>query len=200
MTASTPRDSAQAERAGMVSGARSPRFHEPMREDHSLAVICSRSRSDSRAMARSDVAIWAHKSRTGTALRSITNVICPSDDCRVNSIDAKGPSVNHSFRTRSVRGSQISEPQPRQAMIIGIAFCSAGFSVRGIKAILSSYVVVGRTPPNRRRPRASMMPMAELTSSRLTRTLRPATAPGSFALWRYSSSITPILCARRWRF
>ena len=39
--------------------------------------------------------------------------------------------------------------------------------------------------------------IAELTSSWVTRIFRPTTAPGSFAFCRYSSSITPILCASR---
>jgi hypothetical protein len=82
------------------------RCHDPMREDHSLAVSCSRSRSDSLARERSVVVIWAHKRRTGAALRSMTKVTRPSKDWRVNSIGANGPSMNHSRRTGSVPRSR----------------------------------------------------------------------------------------------
>ena len=54
----------------------------------------------------------------GVALESITKVVRPSDDLRVNSTGANGPSLNHSRRIGRLRGFHINDPHPRQVIFI----------------------------------------------------------------------------------
>lgn len=116
IAASKPRSSAHWGKLGMFRGAVSLGCHEPINESASSLLIFSRSHSASLAAWRSVDSMRAHKTRIGLALRSITRVIRPPDDCRVNSTGAKGPSLNHSRRIGSARGSQIRDPHPKHAI------------------------------------------------------------------------------------
>jgi len=62
----------------------------------------------------------AHNSLTGAAVGSMTSVMRSSDDWRVNSTGARGPSWNHSRWIGSAPGFQINDPHPRQAIFIGL--------------------------------------------------------------------------------
>ena len=115
--ASKPLASAQIGKSGMPAGAASPRCHDPIRGDQFLTLMSSRFRSASLASGRLAGSICAHRILTGVARRSITRVMRPSDDCRVNSTGANGPSSNHLRRMGRSRGSQTSDPQPRQAIL-----------------------------------------------------------------------------------
>ena len=58
----------------------------------------------------------------GVEAGSITKVMRPSDDLRVSSTGANGPSLNHSRRIGRLRGSHINDPHPRQAIFIFLSF------------------------------------------------------------------------------
>ena len=106
MIALRPRSQAQAGRSGIAVGAAVPFSHDPMQDN----VVLSRLRNSSLAVPRSLEHISAHRTCTGKPLWSMTSVIRPSTDWRVNSTGRRGPSFCQSPTKGSSRGHQISDP------------------------------------------------------------------------------------------
>ncbi len=117
MAASNPWASAHVGKPGMLPGAAAPRCHEPIRDEHFCSFMPSQSQSAFIASLSSTGTMCAHKTLNGVARGSITRVMRPSDDRLVNSTDTKRPSLNHSRRMGNSRGSQTSDPHPRQAIL-----------------------------------------------------------------------------------
>src|SRR5271169_6743940 len=88
-TASTPRASDQTGKSAMHTGALFPRCQEPMSEGQVLSLMPSRLHRALVASDRSTEVICAHRTLKGAAAESITRVMRPSDDWRVNSTGAK---------------------------------------------------------------------------------------------------------------